>query len=104
MRNYARDGGQILFGTDVGYLKDFDPTAEYEFMSAAGLGWREVLASLTTSPAQRFGEQARRGRVAPGQDADLVVLASDPVRGPRAFADVRWTIRGGRVIYGAHWR
>jgi imidazolonepropionase-like amidohydrolase len=101
VRNYARAGGQILFGTDVGYLPDFDPTAEYEFMSAAGLGWREILASLTTSPAQRFGEQDRRGRVAVGQAADLVVLGSDPVRGPRAFSDVRWTVRGGRVVYQA---
>ncbi len=70
-----------------------------EFMGAAGLSWREILASLTTNPAQRFGETASRGHVAEGQVADLVVLGSDPVRGSRAFADVRWTIRGGQVIY-----
>ncbi len=99
VRDYARGGGQILFGTDVGYLPDFDPTAEYELMSTAGLSWREILASLTTSPAERFGEQASRGRVAPDMVADLVVLRSDPVRYPRAFADVRWTIRAGRVIH-----
>jgi imidazolonepropionase-like amidohydrolase len=104
VRDYTRNGGQILFGTDVGYLTDFDPTQEYEFMSAAGLSWREILASLTTNPAQRFGEASIRGRVAPGQAADLVVLGSDPISGPRAFADVRWTIRGGRVIYEARLR
>lgn len=59
----AITGGQILFGTDVGYLPDFDPTAEYEFMSAAGLSWREILAALTANPAKRFGEDASRGRV-----------------------------------------
>jgi imidazolonepropionase-like amidohydrolase len=99
VRDYARHGGEILFGTDVGYLRDFDPTAEYEFMGAAGLGWREILASLTTNPARRFGEATSRGRIAEGQVADLVVLGSDPVNGSRAFADVRWTIRSGRVIY-----
>lgn len=101
VRDYARAGGQILFGTDVGYLPDFDPTEEFNFMSAAGLSWREILASLTTNPAQRFGEGSIRGRIAPGQAADLVILGSDPVRGPRAFTDIRWTIRGGRVIYEA---
>jgi imidazolonepropionase-like amidohydrolase len=101
VRNHARAGGQVLFGTDVGYLRDFDPSAEYEMMAAAGLGWREILAALTTSPAQRFGEDDRRGRVALGQAADLVVLGADPVRGVRAFAQVRWTIRAGRVIYQA---
>ncbi len=100
VRDFARSGGQILFGTDVGYLPDFDPTVEYEFMGAAGLSWREILASLTTSPAQRFGEAQTRGRIAPGMAADLVVLRTDPVRSPRAFADVAWTIRDGRVIHG----
>jgi imidazolonepropionase-like amidohydrolase len=101
VREYARSGGQILFGTDVGYLTDFDPTLEYDLLGAAGLSWREILASLTTNPAQRFGEEARRGRIAPGQAADLVVLGSDPVRGPRAFADVRSAIRSGRVTFEA---
>jgi hypothetical protein len=49
----------------------------------------------------RFGEDGGRGRVAPGLAADLVVLGSDPIGGPRAFADVRWAIRGGRVVYDA---
>lgn len=99
MREFARSGGQILFGTDVGYLTDYDPTEEYTLMAAAGFSWREILTSLTTNPASKFGEAGRRGRIAPGMDADLVVLDADPVRDPRAFADVRHTIRGGRVIY-----
>lgn len=99
VRDFARGGGQILFGTDVGYLPDFDPTDEYLFMSSAGLSWRETLASLTTAPARRFREEATRGTVAQGMAADLVVLGSDPVRSPNAFTDVRMTLRAGRVIY-----
>jgi imidazolonepropionase-like amidohydrolase len=99
VRDYARLGGQILFGTDVGYLTDYDPTREYVLMGTAGLSWREILAALTTAPAQRFGEDRRRGRIAPGMDGDLVVLAKDPVQDVRAFSDVRVTIRAGRVIY-----
>ena len=99
VRYYAAAGGQILFGTDVGYLSDFDPAEEYALMAAAGMGYRDTLAALTTSPALRFGETGRRGRVAPGLDADLVVLGADPAGDARAFADVRYTIRGGKVIY-----
>jgi imidazolonepropionase-like amidohydrolase len=101
VRQYARAGGQILFGTDVGYLTDYDPTEEVVLMGTAGFSWREILASLTTSPAARFGEGDRRGRVAAGMDADLVVLARDPVRDVRAFTEVRYTVRGGKVIYSA---
>ena len=104
VRNFARHGGDILFGTDVGYLPNFDTADEFRLMSAAGLGWREILASLTTTPARRFGEATARGRVAPGMAADLVVLAANPradVLEPESFARVRYTIRGGRVIYDA---
>src|SRR5207247_2448886 len=55
-------GGQILFGTDVGYLTHSDPSREYEFDGRAGLTWREILASLTTNPAARFREGSRPGR------------------------------------------
>lgn len=99
VRGYTDGGGQVLFGTDVGYLKDFDPANEYVVMTGAGMGYREVLASLTTSPAQRFGAEARRGRIAPGMDADLVVLGTDPATDIRAFADVRYTVRQGEIIY-----
>jgi imidazolonepropionase-like amidohydrolase len=101
VHDYARLGGVILFGTDVGYLPDYDPTTEYVLMQSAGLGWREILASLTTAPAARFGEASRRGRIAPGMDADLVVLGADPVIDVRAFTNVRHTLRAGRVIYSS---
>ena len=99
VRDYARSGGEILFGTDVGYLTAYDPTEEYVLMASAGLGWREILASLTTSPARRFGEAGRRGKVSVGMDADLVVLDADPVKDTRAFAKIRHTIRAGVLVY-----
>jgi imidazolonepropionase-like amidohydrolase len=99
VHDYSRMGGQILFGTDVGFLTDYDPSGEYALMGTAGLSWREILAALTTAPARRFGEDARRGRIEPGLDADLVVLDKDPVKDVRAFAGVRITIRAGRVLY-----
>jgi imidazolonepropionase-like amidohydrolase len=99
VRDYARAGGQVLFGTDVGYLPDYDPVREYELMEAAGLTWRQILASLTTDPAKRFNESGRRGRLAPGMDGDIVALGSDPMQGSRALADVRYTVRRGRLIF-----
>jgi imidazolonepropionase-like amidohydrolase len=96
---FAAAGGQVLFGTDVGYMTDYDPTREYELMAAAGLTPLQILASLTTTPAVRWTERNRRGRVAAGLDADIVVLAADPADSPRNFAAVRCVIRAGEVIY-----
>jgi imidazolonepropionase-like amidohydrolase len=36
-----------------------------------------------------------------GAEADLVLLGGDPARSVDAFADVRYTIRAGRIIYRA---
>jgi len=98
VRAYSQAGGQILFGTDVGYMTDYDPTEEYRLMARA-LSPMQILASLTTAPAARWKEAGRRGRVAAGQDADLVVLEADPADDPANFAKVRCTIRAGQLTY-----
>jgi 2-methylisocitrate lyase-like PEP mutase family enzyme len=70
---YADAGGQVLFGTDVGYMTDYDPTEEYRLMARA-LTPLEILASLTTAPA-------------------------DPAADPANLAKVRCTIRQGRLSF-----
>jgi len=92
-------GGTILFGTDGGYIADTDTTREFQLMAQAGMDWRAILASLTTAPAAFFGYDTHKGRIATGMDADLVLLGGDPASDVAAFADVRATLRGGRMLY-----
>ncbi len=101
LQAFSDAGGQVLFGTDVGYMTDYDPTDEYVLMLKAGLTSMQILASLTTAPAARFKEDSRRGRIAPGMDADLVVLGADPALDVRGFAQVRCVFRTGVRIYTA---
>jgi imidazolonepropionase-like amidohydrolase len=97
---WVASGGMVLFGTDIGAI-DYHPSEEYELMNRAGLSFRQILASLTTTPAAQFGDSARLGRIAVGLDADLVVLTGDPSRGVKEFAVVAYTVQGGKVIYRA---
>lgn len=99
VKAYSEAGGQILFGTDVGYVDQFDTTEEFTLMSRTGMDFRQILASLTTNPAGRFGSATHAGRIAKGMDADLVVLRADPSLDAAAFAKVKYTIRGGKVIH-----
>jgi imidazolonepropionase-like amidohydrolase len=92
-------GGELLFGTDVGYMTDYATLDEFKALDRSGLDWREILRMLTTAPAERFRVGDRKGQVIPGQLADLVILGSDPAQSVEAFADVRATIRGGRLLY-----
>lgn len=96
---FTSAGGQVLFGTDVGYMTDLDPTQEYVLMAHAGLTPMQILASLTTAPAARWSATERRGRIKPGFDADLVVLNGDPATDVRRFTDVKCTIRAGKELF-----
>jgi imidazolonepropionase-like amidohydrolase len=100
LRAWVAAGGTVLFGTDVGAVPP-DPTEEYLLMVQGGMTFRQILASLTTTPAERFGESKALGRVAAGLQADLVVLKGDPAVRIAALSDVQYTVRAGRIIYSA---
>jgi imidazolonepropionase-like amidohydrolase len=97
VKAFSDNGGFILFGTDVGYMKLYDTALEYELMHRA-LSQRAVLASLTTNPARYF-KAFRKGRLEKGFDADLVVLDGDPIADVRNLARVAYSIRAGEIIY-----
>ena len=99
LKAFSQAGGQVLFGTDVGYIEKVDTSEEFAWMSRAGMSFQKILASLTTNPAQRFGYSSHSGRIAKGMDADLVVLGADPAQSATAFSQVRYTIRNGKIIY-----
>ena len=99
LRAFSQAGGEVVFGTDVGYTDHYDTALEFTLMSHAGMSFQQILASLTTAPAQRFGSSGRSGRVAKGMDADLVVLAGDPAKDITALSKVQLVIRAGTIVY-----
>lgn len=99
VRRFHELGGELMFGTDTGYLSDYDVAEEFQQLGKAGFNSVEILRMLTENPAGRFGVQKERGRIMPGMIADLTILASDPASDIAAFSRVRYTIRDGRIFY-----
>ena len=100
VKSYADAGGTILFGTDVGYLTNYsDLTREFALLKRAGLTFPQILASLTTAPAERLGFAKTTGLLAQGMDADVVILNGDPAQDIMALSRVSTTIRKGKIIY-----
>jgi imidazolonepropionase-like amidohydrolase len=98
LRAWAEAGGEVLFGTDLGAI-EYDPTEEYVLMSRAGMTFPQILACLTSAPAGRFGDQNHLGQVVAGLEADLTVLEGNPATDIRALAQVKYTLRAGKIIY-----
>jgi imidazolonepropionase-like amidohydrolase len=98
-------GGRLVYGTDTGFLPDYDQGEEFRQLALSDLSFREILAMLTTAPAELFHVdrgKVEQGKVERGMLGDLTVLTADPASGdPAAFTKVLYTIRGGRVIFRA---
>jgi imidazolonepropionase-like amidohydrolase len=99
VRQFKVLGGDLMFGTDVGYMTDYTTADEFAALTKCGLTPRDILRMLTVAPATRFGVAALKGTVSSGKMADLVVLDGDPITDVSAFSKVHFTIRNGRLIY-----
>jgi imidazolonepropionase-like amidohydrolase len=95
---FFKSGGTVLFGTDVGYMADYNPSDEYALLAEAGMSFRDILASLTINPSSVFGYE-NTGTIEPGMNADIVVLNHDPATDARYFSSVAYTIHKGQIIY-----
>jgi imidazolonepropionase-like amidohydrolase len=99
VRQFHALGGDLMFGTDVGYMTDYSTADEFNALTQSGLNTRDILRMLTVAPATRFGVTALKGTVTPGKLADLVVLDGDPLADIAAFSRVHYTVRSGQLIY-----
>lgn len=96
-------GGRLMFGTDTGFLSDYDVSEEYYQLQLMGLTFSDVLSMLTTNPVKEFHLESHAGQLRVGFDGDVTVLAEDPRSGDlRMFAHVLYTIRAGKVVFGVN--
>jgi len=99
LKAFSQAGGQILFGTDVGYIERL--TLRRNSLGCPALVWASRTFWLRSPqiPPNVSVYLSHSGRIAKGMDADLVVLSADPAKSITAFAQVRYTIRDGKIIY-----
>jgi imidazolonepropionase-like amidohydrolase len=102
----ALDAGvAVMLGSDLPPFWEIDGTNatawEYGLMAEHGAGPRGALAAATTVPATWLGVDDRLGTVAPGKEADLLVVDGDPLTDPSAVRRVSMVLQRGLVVPGA---
>lgn len=87
-------GVRMAYGSDtLGNLVD-----ELAMAQALGADTADCIAMLTITGAELLGLADRIGSIAPGKQADLTVLGSDPRGGPAAFADIALVFTAGQAF------
>ncbi|MDT0476298.1 amidohydrolase family protein [Streptomyces sp. DSM 41014] len=92
-------GVPLIAGTDAG-IPDapFDDYAgSLELFEHLGFPRERILALATTEAAGAVGLREHTGRLAPGLDADLLVVDADPLQTVAAFRAVKLVVTRGRL-------
>jgi imidazolonepropionase-like amidohydrolase len=98
-RAFAKAGGLLLAGSDStgygGVLPGFGNQREIELLVKAGFTPVEAIRIATANGAEWLGESSRIGTLAPGKQADLVVIRGDPSVAISAIRNVRTVFKDG---------
>lgn len=64
----------------------------------AGVPAPAILKAMTTNCAELFGMQKERGAIAPGQYADIIATAANPLQDIQALRNVVFVMKEGHVV------
>ncbi len=99
---FADAGAPMLAGSDVclaGWMvPGFSLHHEFDELAAAGVPPLKVLQMTTSDAGDYLGAVERIGRLAPGADADLVVLRGDPRESVAHLHEIDGVVRAGRYL------
>ena len=101
MRRLYEAGAQLVAGSDagIGPIKPHD-VVRYApaMMRDIGIGQAEALRTITSVAAGVIGLGHRKGRIAPGFDADILAVDGDPIADPEALHRIRAVYARGTVV------
>ena len=96
---FVEMGGLLLAGTDPtgygGVIAGFGNWRELRLLAEAGFTPVEVIRIATLNGARFLGREERIGSIAPGKQADLVVIRGNPAAGMTDIGDVEIVFRRG---------
>lgn len=98
----AREKGvKIVTGADTGYGPNSLTRISHEMTFFVELGFTpyEAIRSATTVAAELLRIQDETGQLAPGYEADLVVLNSNPIEDMKATQDVILVMSNGHMVF-----
>ena len=97
-RAFVKAGGLLGAGSDpccITSIAGYGDQRNYELLIEAGFTPEQAVQIMTSNGAKILGFDKWVGTIAPGMQADLVVIAGDPVRTPSDIRNVETVFRRG---------
>jgi imidazolonepropionase-like amidohydrolase len=97
-RDFVRAGGLLGAGSDpccLSAIAGYGDQRNYELLIEAGFTPEQAIQIMTSNGAKILGFDKHVGTIKSGMDADLVLLAGDPVRTPADIREVETVFRHG---------
>ncbi|MBJ7688538.1 amidohydrolase family protein [Weissella confusa] len=104
IRDAAAAGVNVVMGTDAGTsYNDFKsgPGVEIRLLASVGMTPEQVLLASTVRGAELLGVADRVGELAPGKDADMLILDRNPLEDLAVLTDAPRVIKRGQVVTGS---
>src|SRR6476469_2222053 len=101
MRRLYEAGALMVAGSDAGIapIKPHDVVRHApDQLREVGIGQPEALRMLTSKAAEVSGLGHRKGRIAPGFDADILAVDGDPIADPAALHRIRAVYARGTAV------
>ena len=96
---FSKAGGRLLAGLDPtgmgGVIAGYGDQREVELLVEAGFTPLEAIHIATFNGAEYLGELDRIGTIAPGKQADLVVIKGDPSKKIEDIENVETVFKDG---------
>ncbi|HEX7960341.1 MAG TPA: amidohydrolase family protein, partial [Terriglobales bacterium] len=103
VQRVLRSGVKFSAGSDMcwfypGKTRGEASVATLLNLRQAGMPALDVIRAVTTSAAEMLGRADRIGAIEPGNFADLIAVAGDPVADITELERVRFVMKGGEVV------
>ena len=101
MRRLYEAGALMVAGSDAGIapIKPHDVVRHApDQLREIGIGQAEALRMITSVAAEVIGLGHRKGRIAPGFDADILAVDGDPIADPAALHRIRAVYARGTAV------
>ncbi|HKZ01474.1 MAG TPA: amidohydrolase family protein [Pyrinomonadaceae bacterium] len=94
----VKGGVKIAYGTDPGIIPQGTNARQFAVMVKWGMSSSQAILSATSIAAEMLGLLKDVGTIEAGKYADLIAVTGDPLTNISLLEDVKFVMKGGKVI------